>query len=255
MNYWRDRDKLKAKAVKDTAMRAQKYRSEIVKCVESTQEFKAGVVCVPEPCYSSTELVFEARDSVSSVINAVTQYGGKVCVLNFASYMNPGGKYFEGSCAQEESICHRSILYNVLKSERIIEMFYATHRGNANDSCYTDHLLYTPDVVFDDGAVCDIITCAAPNKGAAMRYKNVDGVKVDEYMHERCSAVLRAAYCNRVDTLILGAFGCGVFKNDPSVVATSFKSLLTGRFANCFERVIFAVPDETNGRYFEAICR
>ena len=45
------------------------------------------------------------------------------------------------------------------------------------------------------------------------------------------------------NTLILGAFGCGVFGQDASDVATIFKNWLTGKYKNVFRHVIFAVPD------------
>ena len=39
-----------------------------------------------------------------------------ICALNFASYKNPGGKFMDGSSAQEECLCHESILYEVLSA-------------------------------------------------------------------------------------------------------------------------------------------
>lgn len=43
--------------------------------------------------------------------------------------------------------------------------------------------------------------------------------------------------------LVLGAWGCGVFQNDPAQVAEAFRGLLAGRFAGVFERVVFGVLD------------
>lgn len=47
--------------------------------------------------------------------------------------------------------------------------------------------------------------------------------------------------------IVLGAWGCGVFRNDPAAVAGAFHALLTGdgRFAGHFEHVVFAVLDRT----------
>ena len=48
-----------------------------------------------------------------------------------------------------------------------------------------------------------------------------------------------------VNTLILGAWGCGVFRNDPEMVASTFKTLLSapGEYAGVFQKVVFAVFD------------
>lgn len=54
--------------------------------------------------------------------------------------------------------------------------------------------------------------------------------------------------------LVPGAWGCGVFRNDPARrVAAAFRALLEpgGRFAGAFEHVVFGIPDRTRGG---AIC-
>ena len=49
------------------------------------------------------------------------------------------------------------------------------------------------------------------------------------------------------ETLILGAYGCGVFGQDPRQVANIFKLYLKN--INCsFERVIFAIPESPNNK-------
>ena len=53
-----------------------------------------------------------AEDSVEAIMNYSQ---GKTAVLNFASYKEPGGGFMAGSQAQEESFCHESFLYNVLR--------------------------------------------------------------------------------------------------------------------------------------------
>ena len=56
------------------------------------------------------------------------------------------------------------------------------------------------------------------------------------------------AAINRVDTLILGAFGCGVFGQDPIEVATIFKEYL-GKYPFVFDKVIFAIPNKESTNY------
>jgi uncharacterized protein (TIGR02452 family) len=45
--------------------------------------------------------------------------------------------------------------------------------------------------------------------------------------------------------LVLGAWGCGVFKNDPEQIAELFRSALAGRFRGAFTHVVFAVLDSS----------
>lgn len=255
MNYWSDKERLKALAATHTATMAQKYRKDILASVEGTEAFDDNLE-MPKPCESkfATQVVFEQGGSVGVLESLCMTKGGKVCVLDFADYMRPGGKFLEGSGAQEERLCHDSFLYNVLKSERIRDMFYDTHKGAANKCLYSNHLLYVPQVLFKESVPCDVIVCAAPNKGAAMRYNHVAPQEVNRCMRERCNAVLRAAAHNVVEHLVLGAFGCGVFGNDPVVVSVEFKSLLEYQYRGIFKTVVFAVPDEQNGQFFRAVC-
>lgn len=55
------------------------------------------------------------------------------------------------------------------------------------------------------------------------------------------------------DTVILGAFGCGVFGNDPRFVAKTFRS--QGVLHRGFKRVVFAIPNSksVNHRAFEEV--
>ena len=56
-------------------------------------------------------------------------------------------------------------------------------------------------------------------------------------------------------TLVLGAWGCGVFRNDPHTVASAFAGAL--REVGQFDRVIFAIRDDRSGtpvyRAFESV--
>eukprot|EP00662_Eupelagonemidae_sp_cell21_P023208 gene23207-biopygen69798 len=51
--------------------------------------------------------------------------------------------------------------------------------------------------------------------------------------------------------LTLGAWGCGVFGNDPPMVAEAFRRHLAAR-SRGFRRVVFAVLDPTMARVFAA---
>ncbi len=53
--------------------------------------------------------------------------------------------------------------------------------------------------------------------------------------------VLDIARHHAIDRLVLGAWGTGVFANDPEMVADVFSTLLRGSYAGAFDEVVFAV--------------
>jgi hypothetical protein len=131
------------------------------------------------------EVIFENTDSVSSVFKHAGPDTGTVAVLNFASYRNPGGKYLEGSSAQEESLCHESFLYNVISK---CDSFYDWNNSNVNRGLYLNRAIYSPGILFArDGreTMCDVITCACPNKIPAVRYHSFTAEENSEALRQR----------------------------------------------------------------------
>lgn len=196
----------------------------------------------------SIEISLENVDTVSAAFSHINGTD-KVALLNFASYKNPGGRFLDGSMAQEENLCAASTLYNVLSR---FQHYYDYNSKRLNYGLYRDRALYSPDIVFfkdNNDFKCDVITCAAPNLGPALRYKWTDALNRNhDVLRSRLEFVLRAAADNNVDTLILGAFGCGVFKQDATEVCNLFLDLLD--VYPYFNKVIFAIPgNDENGNY------
>ena len=171
-------------------------------------------------------------------------------VLNFASAKNPGGGFLGGAQAQEESLARSSALYPCLSAN--FAMYEYNRRG---DSClYSDLMIYSPKVpVFrnDDGSLTEkpylvtFLTSPAVNAGVVRRQEPGKIHLIEPVNRERARKFLWIANRERHQTLILGAWGCGVFQNDPAEIALMFKDLLTGEFENCFARVVMAIYDRT----------
>jgi uncharacterized protein (TIGR02452 family) len=172
-----------------------------------------------------------------------------VCALNFASAKNPGGGFLGGAKAQEEDLARCSALYPCLLAQR---EYYDANR--AHDSMlYTDHLIYSPDVPFfrDDRLellespyLLSILTAPAPNAGEALRRDSSAGPAIRAVLSARAGKVLAVAAARGHRCLVLGAWGCGVFRNDPEQVAEIFATWLADpRFSGAFDRVIFAIYD------------
>jgi len=96
--------------------------------------------------------------------------------------------------------------------------------------------------------LASVITAAAPNAGAVARNQWADLDLVPVTLGQRAELVLEVAVRHEVKQLVLGAWGCGVFRNDPRQVAGVFGELLAhgGRFAGAFSEVLFAVPDHSD---------
>lgn len=239
--YWENKEARKEIAIEHTKKMEEKYGKEIENCIKATKIYgntfiypiQNNIICnVSVANMNSTQAIFDFAS-------------GKTAVLNFASYKNPGGKFIEGSRAQEESLCHDSFLYNVLKTKN---EFYAWNIDHKNRGLYTNRALYTPDVIFEkDGYTqkCDVITCAAPNYSLAIKYGWSLMEQNSQALESRIKFVIDIAKENKVDTLILGAYGCGVFCQNPYEVANLFKKYATNQFKN----IIYAIPEGKDNNY------
>lgn len=184
----------------------------------------------------------------------------RICVLNFASPVEPGGGVKRGSSAQEESLCRCSTLYDSLDQRRLRHGYYEPNRAArsflANDAC-----IWSPDVyvIKSDTDVperlpqdlwfkVDVISCAAPNLRFAPRESSeLPLTKLFEVHRLRARHILSVAASQGVDALVLGAFGCGAFRNDPYLVASAWHEEvreLGGHF-DLIEFAVFHMPYET----------
>jgi uncharacterized protein (TIGR02452 family) len=172
------------------------------------------------------------------------------CILNFASATNPGGGFFNGSLAQEESLCRASLLYDSISS---CENYYSSHKKNEyTDYFYTDKILFSKDVMIFrnsynkdvDPYYRDFITCAAP---MAINLINSDpytdwDLKLESVINQRIEKILLCILEEGHTKALLGAWGCGAFGNDPYVVAESFSKNLEKY--PYFDHVIFSIYEK-----------
>lgn len=251
-----------------------------------------GLKCRQRPeiemtCRSTTDVVFE-NSPISPYSN--------ITVLDFADYLKPGGMFMEGSMAQEESLCHKSNLYNILTyGDKFKEHFRDNHKifDQSGNHAYSDACIMIPSVIFADDeqrqkrrSVADVIVLAAPNK----RHLDTDNLTESDFDHvlrKRIEMIFKASYMfykkrgiitedehvkfsnafhtfnpigsydrekNVKQTLVLGAFGCGVFRNDPRRVAEIMIDCINKGYANMYDRVIFAIPPGYNhDAFFEVL--
>lgn len=217
--------------------------------------------------------------SKKRTLEAASAYTGKrVCVHNFASAMNPGGGVTKGSSAQEECLCRCSTLYFNLNISDMWNCFYSPHR-NMQNPLHNDDCIYTPSVVVmktdtsfpkimkeNEWYEVNVITCAAPNlrEKPTNQMNSGEGdvsVKIsDDALYDlhvkRLTRVMEVAKAGGNEVVILGAFGCGAFENNPEIVAKASKKVAE-MFIRDFETIEFAVycsdVEEYNYHIFEKI--
>lgn len=191
----------------------------------------------------------------------------RIAVMNFANAFHAGGGVTNGSSAQEECLCRTSTLYPLLYRRTLRDSFYKHHK-DLNTPKASDSLIYTEGVIIcktdedlpkrmpkEDWVTVDVITIAAPdlreksnihaplvNGGTYMTKAELFGYHVKRAIH-----MLTCAAAKGADILVLGAFGCGAFQNDPEVVARAYKVALQ-EFPKVFQQIEFAVyckPDDS----------
>ncbi len=206
----------------------------------------------PRPQPGQIELAQETTLQAASRLLADPE-AGSVMILNFASAKNAGGGFLGGSQAQEESLARSSGLYPCLMTQ---PRFYDFHRHHKS-MMYSDHMIHAPGVPIirdDEGALLDppllaaFITAPAVNAGVVVQRDKKEAREIPEVMARRTLKMLALAAHEGHDALILGAWGCGVFRNDPEIIAAAFAHALLGPPAMIrrFARVVFAIPNFSN---------
>jgi uncharacterized protein (TIGR02452 family) len=191
------------------------------------------------------------NDTTLEAARKLVAEGLKPVALNFASARHPGGGFLGGARAQEESLCRASALYACINGNAMY-----SHHAHTGGGFYTNYAIYSPDVpVFkdDDGELldepylCAFVTSPAVNVGAI---RDTERKLVRDEMRERVEKVLAIMAEHGHDAAVLGAWGCGVFKNDPGEIAELFAKALRGKFSGAFAKVVFAVLDSSEEKRF-----
>jgi uncharacterized protein (TIGR02452 family) len=261
-----DRRAKNAEIFRDTEHR-YKSDSELISIVQKSAQ---NQVFIPEkspmnitvqPKKDKAKVIVSGKRSLEAA-EVYAKQGKKVCVLNFASATNPGGGVANGSSAQEECICRCTTLYPCLNNDDLWTKFYKPHRKAANP-LYNNDCIYTPDVyVFksdmnfpeplprDKWWKVNILTCAAPNlrerpsnlmnPHAGYKQAKLTPAELESLLASRIRRIFEVAIANDNDVLILGAFGCGAFRNPPEIVAKVFYDVMQD-FLGYFDTIEYAV--------------
>ena len=202
------------------------------------------------------KIICEDTDSFTAACRMYNGCGaGQVLVLNFANPYYPGGGVRRGAKAQEEDLCRRSSLLLSLESDWAEEYYEYNWKHMQKDFYGNDYgthaMLLTPDVrIIKDRQyrMCEgnvgVLTVAAP----IIRDKENLSEEYVDILFERILGIFVCAAYYGYTHLVLGAWGCGAFGNEPEAVAGLFRDAIDGfeyggkKVDQWFEEISFAVP-------------
>lgn len=172
-----------------------------------------------------------------------------VLILNFANPHRPGGGIRSRPGTQEEHLCVKTTVLCSLETEEAWP-FYQTNL-DCGTQAQTDAILFSPNTMVirnpnlslrEDPFPVAVMTVSAP---IASRMEESELPNLENILNRRIYGMLRAAATEGYSRLVLGAWGCGNFGNDPELVARLFCDNLTGSF----DEVAMAVFDNSEDQY------
>ncbi len=200
----------------------------------------------PQTLENPTGIEVTNETSLNATRRLISEGYTNVLCLNFASAKNAGGGFLGGSQAQEESIARATGLYPCLLQA---PEYYQTNR-KLKTCFYTDYMIYSPNVpilkdeagnYLEDLVVASFVTAPAVNAGVVKQREPKRLKKIEGVMKRRIEKVLTIALEHGHDSIVLGAWGCGVFQNNPDDIAQYFKEVIEGDFKNQFRQITFAI--------------
>lgn len=166
---------------------------------------------------------------------------GKTLIVDPGAFTRPGGAYEDGAFGPEQILCAESNLYPVLCAHK--RDFYDKNRDYRRGSLFTDRALYVPEVLFSrEGDVrrADVLVIAEPIRAYALENHRSER-EADKALADRIEAIFRIAAANGVQTLIMGAFGCGRNGYPAEQVIGLIRDWIAAN-PGAVPNVVFAVP-------------
>lgn len=183
-------------------------------------------------------------------LDPLNQQSGKTAVLIFGSQKNPGGGVTRGTVAQEEDVSLRTSWYFQVKG--LTQYYSLRDKFSAINS---DEIIFAKGLVISDeyhnflSSPKDVyfIGGAAPNFTGLIDSIGIEEATkqlkdIENKMLTRIRKVLTCAEENKIDNLILGAWGCGVFGLSAEMVADKFYQAINENIYS--GKIIFAIPDK-----------
>ena len=182
-------------------------------------------------------------------------------VLNMASRQNPGGGVQNGAGAQEENLFRRSNLFQSLYQFAPFASNFGLHKSKYQypldrnfGGIYTPHATVFRGTEQDGYPLLDtpylmsFIAVAGINRPALASPERI-APELVEPIKNKIRTIFRIGLLHGHDSLVLGALGCGAFRNSPSHIARLFHEVMEEKeFKNKYRLLLFAILDDHNAR-------
>ncbi len=225
--------------------------------IENTKFYSGKINSKSKSNLYETEITVENLDSLIAAKNLLDE-GYNPVVLNMANRQKPGGGVYSGAGAQEENLFRRTNLFRSLyQFSDLAKMYNIPMSTNSYPMDRNFGGIYSPDVTVFRGLEKDgypllkdfykvsIISVAAMNRPQIDSEGNVAEYLV-EGIKNKIRTILRIAEEHAHDSLVLGAFGCGAFKNPPTHIAKLFHEIIDSEFKGKFKKICFAILEDHN---------
>lgn len=217
------------------------------------------VICsLPKELKAQVAVIFQ--DSVDCAFFLQKQ-GYNPLLLNMASDITPGGGWRNGALAQEECLFYRSLYHLSLESKKeayplpnyaciYSPNVYFFRCGQKVNHELTPSAIRPWDILDDKD--CRSISCIAM---PALRRPELTGegmlTKEDEEItKEKLRGIMKVALIHGHDSVILGAMGCGAFRNPPKHIAKIMHEIIY-QYSDCFKKIVIPILDYNGSNNFE----
>lgn len=217
-------------------------------------------ICLPEAVQGCEQTIVEVQNIDCLYAGAqLKERGYNPAVLNMASRRNPGGGVVTGAGAQEETLFRRTNLFRSLYQFAPFAGMYGiktSHHQYPLDRNFGG--VYTPEAIYfreseqkgyallDNPVSLSFITVAGMNRPDL----TAEGMIADHHVEpikNKIRTIFRIGLAHGHDSLVLGALGCGAFRNPPRHVARLFYEVMDElEFKNKYRRIVFAILDDHN---------
>ncbi len=245
------REERQADARKNLALMRGAFAAETQAAIDGARVYEDGEgreLALPEPAEKAVTTTSVTSDFAP---RALRRAEGKALAVDPCSFTRPGGGYEDGSFGPEQILCAESNLYPALQGCKAL--YHDGNRGFASGQLFTDRALYLPSIAFvHDGDIrhADVLAIPEPNRTRALENHRSER-EVAAALAARIEALLRIAAANEVETLVVGAFGCGPQGFEPAVVIELFRNWIAAH-PGAIKHIVFAVGRASFAAFDEA---